>query len=873
MNIAEKNPLFTKQLELEARYKGIAAAKIKQGIEQSLADGQAEGTPVAQRLIERYLKQPIAAIKEWIAYCGEGRGAKPSYYPYVVQMRDLYSPETLENLAVTLSYISLAHLFNSFAGRNIFSNITQAVAKEIEREMELQSFLVYGVEEQDRKRMTNIIQNGIDKRVQAHYKRYFALNTMQSYSEDGCWQWSKWNKKESLMLAAYLLNLVIEETPFFELKAECIAGQTRGQEQLSVYPTDWLLKTWAKNNENLLLSAFKFCPTIIPPKKWTSFTEGGYWGELQQHCKLLRINGSERATKIGRNYIKTLDQLELKEVKAAVNAIQETPWRVNKRVLEVLQKIVKAGGDRAGIPRFEPLPELPELVNPTEEQLKEHKRKICDRRKLEKRRQSLALRTMALLEMAKEFVEYEQIYFPHNMDFRGRVYPLTGAFSPQSDDIGKGLLQFASPPACSSLKDIEWLAVHGANLAGVDKVSFKDRVQWVKDNTTNILQSAKDPLGYDFWMQQDEPVQFLSFCFEWESWKKWEKEHNGNPEGFMSYIPIAFDGSCSGLQHFSAILRDEIGGQAVNLIPSDIPQDIYGKVAAKVNEILEQDSKTGSVDGYKDVQDGEENTKSVLVLGTKTLAQQWLSYGVTRKVCKRSTMTLCYGSREYGFREQLLEDIIEPAIAEGRGEMFLISPNQMAAYMAKCIWKSVQQVVVKAVEGMAWLQQMAKLVTKGSHVVTWVTPLGLPVMQGYMLDKAVAYRIRLRSTKVRLYDRQTTGEIDKKSQASGIAPNFIHSMDASHLQLTVLNAHDKAGIKHFAMIHDSYGTAASQADRMFRIVRQSFVQMYSEHDVLQDFLHNMEDYIDPKDVKKIPDLPEKGNLKLEAVLDSLYCFA
>ena len=38
------------------------------------------------------------------------------------------------------------------------------------------------------------------------------------------------------------------------------------------------------------------------------------------------------------------------------------------------------------------------------------------------------------------------------------------------------------------------------------------------------------------------------------------------------------DGSCNGLQNFSAMLRDEVGGKAVNLIPSDKPQDVYMEV-------------------------------------------------------------------------------------------------------------------------------------------------------------------------------------------------------------------------------------------------------------------------------------------------------
>ena len=49
------------------------------------------------------------------------------------------------------------------------------------------------------------------------------------------------------------------------------------------------------------------------------------------------------------------------------------------------------------------------------------------------------------LYLANKFKEYEKIFFPHNVDFRGRTYPLVPTLNPQSDDLGKALLEFAHP--------------------------------------------------------------------------------------------------------------------------------------------------------------------------------------------------------------------------------------------------------------------------------------------------------------------------------------------------------------------------------------------------------------------------------------------
>src|SRR3546814_14260161 len=55
----------------------------------------------------------------------------------------------------------------------------------------------------------------------------------------------------------------------------------------------------------------------------------------------------------------------------------------------------------------------------------------------------------------------------------------------------------------------------------------------------------------------------------------------------VSRIPVALDGSCSGLQHFSAMLRDEEGGAAVNLLPAERPQDVYKRVAVRAQEMAD----------------------------------------------------------------------------------------------------------------------------------------------------------------------------------------------------------------------------------------------------------------------------------------------
>ena len=833
----EKHPLYFEELELEARYKTFGEQKLRQAYDKAKAEGQVGTTTLGQKFIAHQYSNVFEAVKLFVENAlAPKRGVKPAYVSILFEMVELYKEEK-DQMYSLLAFSALSTLMdNTMRRKELFmSNVSQWIGKELQDEYNLTRYL------SQKPSREPIVTKGIDQRVQSFYRRAYAIAWMK---RDG-YQAPKWDKQDLMQLAASLINIIITTTNYFEYNQQGTA--------LHIQPTQSLLDAWSTNEDNVVANSYRLCPTIIPPKPWTTYDDGGYYGELQSISTLLRFH--DQRTVFGKKYLKKLGQMELAGVRKAINSIQATPWKINKKVLAVIQDVMELGGGRAGIPYINEAPKpmvLPE--EPTEEQLKEYRKVMVGYYKDETRRKSLALRALGNINLAKEYAKYDKIYFPCNMDFRGRVYPIPN-FSFQGDDLNKGLILFADAPACEDMEDINWLAVHGANLAGVDKVSYDDRIQWVKDNEQDILASAADPLANTFWMNQDEPCQFLAFCFEWQAWKQWETEH-GSPKGFVSGIPVAFDGTCSGLQHFSAILRDPVGGAAVNLLPSDKPNDIYGVVAVKVNAAIDKDLQIGTLDDVVDTK---------IKFGTKTLAQLWRMYGVTRKVTKRSVMTLAYGSKEYGFRDQIFEDIIKKDMQEQKDASVFTDENcwQASAYMAKLIWNAVRTTVVAAVDGMKWLQDCAKVVTKKGQVVTWTTPMGLPVQQSYMECVSTQVRLRCAGKNIRLYGLNVTGNIDKRAQAQGVAPNFIHSMDASHLQLTVCNAVD-AGIRHFAMIHDSYGAPVAQAKTMYKAVRQSFIEMYTEQDVLENFKNDMELLSDSK---------AKGTLNLTDILDSRYIFS
>src|SRR2546422_4458077 len=119
-----------------------------------------------------------------------------------------------------------------------------------------------------------------------------------------------------------------------------------------------------------------------------------------------------------------------------------------------------------------------------------------------------------------------------------------------------------------------------------------------------------------------------------------------------------------------------------------------------------------------------------------------------------------------------------------------------------------------------------------------------------------------------VYQEDETRKIDARKQADGIVAHLVHSLDAAHMMRTVVRLHAE-GIRHFAMVHDSFGVHACDIDLLNRVLREEFVRVYSEP-VLMNFFK--EQWQAHRDVA-LPAMPPPGDLAIRQVLSSPYFFA
>ena len=178
----------------------------------------------------------------------------------------------------------------------------------------------------------------------------------------------------------------------------------------------------------------------------------------------------------------------------------------------------------------------------------------------------------------------------------------------------------------------------------------------------------------------------------------------------------------------------------------------------------------------------------------------------------------------------------------------------------------------------------AKALAQENKPMSWVTPVGFPVVQKYtkwntkkvkvyLYDRVLKSKKRAQfSLKVDVRDEAGRKQIDVKKAKSGISPNIIHSMDSSHLMATVL-ALKENGINDFMMIHDSFAVLPIHTPDLFDLVRQTFIQQYSEYDMYQEIKKStLQQLSDPDKLKDVKE-PTIGNLDLKLIADSDFCFA
>lgn len=830
--------LIAKQIEIEKKMTETSIDAYHRELQKAKINQSFGCTAVATQLLSRILDNYTKAIQQYLDDYSKGKAVRSTFAAEVINR--------LSDVNV-VAFLTAKTILNAMFVRVSSQALYKSIGQALEDEYKMRAF------KNENKHYYESIQKDLNNRgAKSNRKKNITTGV---FNHRLGFHLDRWTITEKFQTGLVLTRLFIESTGLIEFEDVYM----KNKHLKYLIPANQLVAWMEQTNAKLELLQPFFLPMICKPKEWTSVLDGGYISPYLKRNKLVKNNSKE--------YLQKLETMKMPIVYEAINHLQNTEWQINRRLLDTVNKLWEEGRAVAELPDREdeplipyPYPELNKEDAKTPEQIEVIKKWKRDTYEIHKRnvaKRSNRILVSQILRIANQFQRYDKIYFPHQMDFRGRLYPIPVLLQPQGTDLAKGLLHFTRGKPVDK-DSVKWLEIHGANVYGYDKESYEERVRWTREHSSEIQSYAQNPLQDRGWAEADKPFQFLAFCFEYD-------DYLNNPNSFTSHIPIQLDGTCNGLQHYSALLRDEVGGRAVNLINAQKPSDIYAKVAERLEEKLNETINISNT--------SNDMFSSALNLCTGSFATHWLELGINRKLTKRPVMVLPYGGTLLSCREYIgeyLTDNYSPNFLWkhfGTGN----TPNecifQVSTWLSKYLWGAINDTLKAATVGMAYLRKVARVVTKEKHFLEWLTPAGLLVRQAYKSRKKKMIRTELYGSIIKTTVNIDQESLDVQRQLNGICPNFIHSLDASCLMLYLLKC-KKAGIDAFMTVHDCYGTWASDTDTSAKLLREAFVEVYKQP-ILENFTEDI-----TKDIEntELPKLPEKGKLDIEEVLKSDYFF-
>ncbi|TVY90924.1 DNA-directed RNA polymerase, mitochondrial [Lachnellula willkommii] len=652
--------------------------------------------------------------------------------------------------------------------------------------------------------------------------------------------WKQWPTSMKAKIGAFLMHALVEvaKVPVALEHAETKQIMTQLQPALShtfkfkmgkkygvVIANKNLVQSLKREPVHSLLA--KHLPMLVEPEPWTLFNKGGF---IVHPSKLIRVKLGDRDQ---RYYAEAaIGHGDLTDLCKGLDVLGKTEWNINQPVFEVMLEAWNSGDAVGNI-----APESPKLVIPPEPEATrdplERRRWIREVKGVENQRTGLhSVRCFQnfQLEIARA-LRNESFYFPHNMDFRGRAYPIPPYLNHMGADHCRGLLKFGKGKELG-VAGLKWLKIHLANVFGFDKASLTEREAFSNTHKDDIYDSATNPLkGARWWLKAEDPWQCLAACIELRN-----ALESPDPTRFISKLPVHQDGTCNGLQHYAALGGDVWGAKQVNLEPGDRPADVYTAVANLVKEAIAEDK--------------EKNDPFALVLDGK----------ITRKTVKQTVMTNVYGVTWVGARDQVKKQLLAAHHDLPNGTE--VNALSLASYVAQKIFTALSTMFRGAHDIQYWFGACASRVStcltpeqidrvegelpamalkKGSvktgargfnpdealqfkSTVIWTTPLHMPVVQPYRTSKSRSIPTTMQT--VALQEPHRSHAVSKRKQLQAFPPNFIHSLDATHMLLSAIKC-DELGLT-FAAVHDSFWTHASDIGTMNGVLRDAFIKIHSE---------------------------------------------
>ncbi len=680
--------------------------------------------------------------------------------------------------------ITFDKVFSHKEGSNQIVKVCEAIGHAVEDECQMRHY-----ETAAPGLLAVLKENYWHKSIGTHQKIVVIQTLMNRYDVK---RWVTWGSANRVKLGAWLLDCIMETSGWFykDMRQE-------GRRRVNyVVPTPEFIAIKDKVMQDSELFAPLAWPMLIEPNDWGEKPGGYLLNEVMRGHEMVRRG----------DHLSIQGETPI----AFLNKVQKVGYQLNTFTVNVAEQLGEKG---IQVGKFIPivnmdLPPKPPDIAENKDARKAYRRAAAEVMNRNANAFRRSCRTRMTMEAVSRF-KNKEFFIPWSFDYRGRAYPIPAFLTPQDTDFGKSLIRFSNESNLTT-KGIEWLAFQCATTYGLDKATWDERQDWVKNNIFTITRVATDPIdNIGDWESVEEPWQFLAACDEYyHCCILKDKKTTG--------LPVATDATCSGLQILAGLARDKKTAQLVNVLPAVRPQDAY-KVVAEV-------SKWNIPDRLRDIWD--------------------------RKCVKRTVMTIPYNAKPFSNRTYIRDALLEKNIEIDKDEL---------TQTVQAVRDAMHNVVPGPMSVMKWIEdEVAGALKRGMTEIAWVTPSGFVVHQRIMKKKVEVLALQLLGRCQIRVATDDTDEVDRARHKAATAPNLIHSLDASLLHLSVQRFHAP-----IALIHDSVLCRATDMSILSSIVREIYMELFAKQDYLNDFANQIMAESEP---------PIIGDLEPSAVIDSTYFF-
>ena len=362
---------------------------------------------------------------------------------------------------------------------------------------------------------------------------------------------------------------------------------------------------------------------------------------------------------------------------------------------------------------------------------------------------------------------------------------------------------------------------------------------------------------------------------------------SGNPTPVVS-VPYVVDASSNIYQHSAVLTADANMARSVNVISNadGVPSDVYQEVANKVKSIIQQKKPFSTdFDGLtrEDIEQIENfcalrNTAKLPVMtigyGAKdrSIILQLLSHngedsGIIKVAYYRQDDRSIISSDDYYELKEKSESDSDSEFSEqftttrsahpvsklGK----LLSGSNISESLhydiAKTIVKLYREAIDEVLSGHSDVRNILELIKKSIDkyissdlFVTWKTQDGSTVnnivlnnndpmpIEPWNSNPAFGTHANedddedIDEKSVTFTSKVPTPQRRKRKESSGIAPNFIHSIDANHMRLFIRTITQNPDCQNIWSVHDAFGTHPNFGNQVINVGVETFFQSHEQ---------------------------------------------